>query len=175
MAKNTAPNSYANPTVNDEEEPDFSTWDKEQTGFAPYWEPAEGLSAFASAVALDMNDPEQPRFLLRNEGKELRCFQGSKLKKQQLEVMVKKGENFTISVYHSISSLLETYLASGLHVRFKLTAVEKVPTSTTGREVWKWDLVVDPAVRAQLAMFKTKAAVNGTLPRAAKREQLQEG
>ncbi len=163
MAKSTAPVSGTNANGID-----TSNWEKEQTGFAPYWEPGEGLSFLATPVAIDLRDPKFPRiqFVARET---IECFTGSALQGKQESVMVQAGEIFNVSEYHALRDLLTGYLTfgakTGIAIVCKVTALDKVPTKEVGKTVWRWDVRVSPEQKKLIAAFRlenpTVPAMNG--------------
>ncbi len=164
MAKNTAPNTTKNAAMGDEE--DFSNWSEEQIGFAPYWTPEEGESVAFTVLSRDERSEDFHRYICRAEQNQVQCYRGKSANAE--EVIVKRGEQFTMSIYDSLDEPFMFYLASGLSPRLRLTAKEKVPTGNAGREVWKWTLLVDPAVKPQLDALRAghvaKQMTNGGKP-----------
>lgn len=131
-------------------DPDFSTWTERQIGFAPYWKPKTGESAFASLVARD-DSGEWTRLQLVAH-RDLMCRRGPGNDDETEgatgeEVLVKKGETFSISVYYSLEEefAYHLYLAGklGRAIPMLLTATKKTKTGS-GNQVWNWKLQVSP-------------------------------
>lgn len=113
---------------------------EESVGFNPYWKAEEGASFFGTVLAFDDHDPNFKRWTLQSHC-DLECFQGSKADGEA--ILVKKGEFFSVSDYGGLP-LSRFY---GLQVF--VTAREKV-TIKGGRTLWKWQVRVDPKVKALL-------------------------
>lgn len=114
--------------------PNFNDFESEQIGFPPYWNPEEGKQLYAMPVARDERDPKFHRYIWKAMI-DTECQNGPADDAEK--VTVKSGEFFTTSVYHSLDNLP---LALYMNIPVLLIAKEKVPTKTSGQEVWKWDL-----------------------------------
>lgn len=155
--------------------PNFDTkgWVEEQVGFAPYWEADKGQKIIARLVGKEEKEGTFTRYLLQ-AGQDMVCYRGAKtldddgksIKGSAEKVNVKKGEFFTMSVFHSLQGLFDFYEETGLKPWMQIHAVEKVKTSTPGQMVWTWKLLVSPedkkradAKRMQLAAEKKSEAL----------------
>jgi len=147
-ATNKAPNGNAN-------EIDFSTWEEEQVGFAPYWNPEEGKFFVGTVVARDERDPEFLRYLIKAVVDTV-CKRGPVDEAE--EILVRKGEFFSISVYHALAEpfdfILENFTARGVDIQMKLTAVKEAKTKTQGRTVWQWKMHLPPEHKKMLTVAK---------------------
>jgi hypothetical protein len=140
-----------------EELPDFSSWSPLQIGFAPYWHPEVGRSFFGKLIARDDRDPAFVRFLVQSLRTE-KCHRGPRLGEDGQpageDVIVSKGETFSISVYHSLAEEFNFHLfygeRTGEGVPVYVTAKKKTKTQKEGRTVWNWEVKCEPSVKAQL-------------------------
>jgi hypothetical protein len=121
--------------------PDFSKWEEEQVGFAPYWNPEPLKWFLGRVVARDERDPDFVRYLMRAE-LDTPCKRGPVNDAE--DVMIRKGEFFSISVYHSLEGLFNTYLEIGVTPAMKVTAVKEVPTKKSGQTCWTWKVQISP-------------------------------
>lgn len=154
MAKtqNTAPVQTANANAAADDMPDFSTWTDRQIGFAPYWTPVEGESMFGKIVAVDMRDPEFVRYQFICLQPELLCHRGPVEGGE--EVMVKKGDTFSMSVYSQLADEMLFHLESGISPPTKITAKTKSKTATVGRTVWNFRCQVSNEDDAKLRVLQ---------------------
>lgn len=129
---------------------DLSGMEDEQVGLPPYWGPSEeamnqGVAQgfYAKVAAFDDKDPEFHRYVMQSMQPELLCHRGPADGAE--EMMVKKGEFFSISDYNGLP--LGQYMGLGpIFVYVK----DKVATATAGRSVWVWGVKVDKATKAVL-------------------------
>lgn len=161
-ATNKAPNQGAADPM------DFSSWEEEQVGFAPYWNPEENKFFVGTVVARDERDPEFLRYLIK-AAVDTQCKRGPVDEAE--EVLVKKGEFFSISVYHALAEpfdfILENFTSKGEDLLTKLTAVKETKTKTQGRTVWQWKMHLPPEHKKKLNAMKE------TVRRAALAEQAE--
>lgn len=154
-SRNTAPVSTAPLAIAGA--PDATDWEKEETGFAPYWSPGPGKAFFARVTHRDEgNEKDFVRIGLVLEQDELLCFSGPK--EEQVEVNVKRGDPFNMSVYYQLDNKFNEYMESGLFPVMKITALREVKTSTPGQTCWQFDLRVSPADKALLKQFRAEKA-----------------
>lgn len=139
--------------LNAEELPDFATWEEEQVGFAPYWNPEKDKWFYARIIEKDERDPEFVRYLMQ-AGVDTPCKRGPAEGAE--DVMVKKGEYFTISVYFSLQDLFDLYLETGIRPFMKVVAKDTTKTSTAGRTCWLWTLLVSPETKKLTMAAKEK-------------------
>jgi hypothetical protein len=129
-AKNSGVSDHTDPEAallmtNPDAMPDFSGWEEEQLAFPPYlnMEPPsgdfKGSWFHALVITLDDRDPQFPRYVLQ-AATPLHCLQGKK--EEQVDVLVKSGEFFTVSTYSGLP--LERYV--GVHVLVKCIGTRKV-------------------------------------------------
>jgi hypothetical protein len=138
-----------------EEIPNFEGWVTEEVGFAPYWTPAPGEKCYATLVARDERDPEFVRYLLI-AGMPIRCHRGPREGGE--EVIVNKGEQFSMSAYVQLDQPFMQYLNLGVPVPMLLTAKEKVKGGQGS--VWVWDIKVSPETKAMLTAARQTAALD---------------
>lgn len=145
--KNTAP--AAAPAF---QMPDFATWEKEQVGFAPYWNPEAGKFIYASVVARDERDPEFKRYLMKTHMPMI-AHRGTKEEQESIELQ--PGDMFSISVYYSLAEpfdfMLENFVVVGQEVPMKLTALKEVKTKKAGQTCWTWEMLLPPEWKRKLA------------------------
>lgn len=148
MAKNTAPvnASNASNTANDDM-PDFANWTDRQVSFAPYWHPAPGDKFFGKIIAIDMRNPEFIRLQFQCLQNELTCQRGPAAEGN--EVVVHKGETFSMSVYSALADELTFQLQSGISPPTYIEAQKKVKTAT-GKDCWQFRCRVSPEDNAKL-------------------------
>jgi len=117
---------------------DHDSFIEQNLGFLPYIQPEEGLKFRARLVNFDDRNPSFVRFTLVNTGKSAYpCYKGSKKRDMQELVMVKPGEEFSMSEYSQIP--YDEIFGMDAILEFK----EKVPTNhPDGREVWRLGLSV---------------------------------
>jgi hypothetical protein len=100
----------------------------------------------------DTRDPDFIRYVFTNTNDApLECATGKASDAEQ--IMVNPGEFFTVSSYAALP------LDDLLGLECMLQAKDKVDTSTSGREVWRWRLVVPPETKKQLANRRETAAL----------------
>lgn len=136
--------------------PDTTGWMKEQTGFAPYWTPSEGKLFFGRVVSRDERDPEFVRYLIQLEQDELACQSGPK--DDPTDVIVRKGDTFTVSVYVQLDGLFNEYLESGIFPLVCCKALKEVKTKTAGQTCWTFDLRVNPQEGKKLLAYRQEKA-----------------
>lgn len=78
----------------------LQTWERVETGFAPYYKPEVGAGFFAKVCVLDARDPNFIRYVLQCTRMELKCARGPVDGAE--EVIVKPGEFFTLGEYASL-------------------------------------------------------------------------
>jgi hypothetical protein len=130
--------------------PDFSKWEEEQVGFAPYWNPEPLKWFLGRVVARDERDPDFVRYLMKAEI-DTPCKRGPVTDAE--DVMIRKGEFFSISVYHSLEGLFNAYLEMGFTPAMKVTAVKEVPTKKSGQT---WKVQVSPDDKKLLTKKRTE-------------------
>lgn len=170
--KTTQTASTANPSVDPNAGlPDFSTWSEEATGFAPYWNPEENAWFFARIIDKDERDPSFVRFLMQ-AGHDIPCKRGPA--EEAEDVMVNKGEFFTISVYYSLQDLFDFYLElartgalTPTQQFMRIMAIDKSKTKA-GQKVWNWKVLVDPQTKLIANQARAKLAQLGAGAKAAK-------
>lgn len=162
MAKsNTAPpapkSSVLNPTL-EQGMPNFDEWSDEQIGFAPYWKPQEGKWFFGAPIAIDARDPKFIRYLFL-AGADTPCRRGPADEDDETgeNVMVKKGETFSLSVYYSLKHLFEEYLvyseSTEKAVYVRVDALKTVPTKNQPK-VWQFRARVSPEQKKMLSTWR---------------------
>jgi hypothetical protein len=134
--------------------PDASNWEKEQTGFDPYWNPGEKKIFFGRVVSYDDTDPDFIRYKIRCEQDTLECKQGAK--EEAVDIVVQKGDTFTVSSYKQLDNKFQEYLESGINPVFKCEAVKEVKTKTVGQTCWIYDLRVSPTDMKLLKTFRAE-------------------
>src|SRR5688500_4170909 len=82
------------------DEIDTSTRESEQIGFAPYWKPEEKKSIICRVSARDERDPEFKRYLVQVE--QTTPCKGGPVENAE-DVIVKKGEHCSLSVYYALA------------------------------------------------------------------------
>lgn len=155
--KSPAPNPDMKTASADDGLPDFSTWTPLQIGFAPYWHPEPGKKFYGELIARDERDPEFTRYLVRTLRTET-CRRGPNNDDTEKgaigeEVIVNKGDTFSISVYFSLAEEFNFHLyyadKTGNHVPILVEAEKKVRTKK-GQDVWLWKVLCEPTVKKQL-------------------------
>lgn len=164
-----APKNAAAPAVNmgkgpaGEDLPDFDKWDDIQIGFAPYWNAEAGAWCFAEVIAKDERNPEFVRYLMLAHT-DTKCSRGPKdpeTHKAEEDVVVKKGECFSVSLFYSLSRELDYQLylrTKGHNVPVRVEAKKQTKTSTAGRTVWQWSVKNDPVHTPILNQYRGEYA-----------------
>lgn len=134
--------------------PDFSKWEEEQVGFAPYWSPEPEKWFLAQVVSIDKRDPEFVRYLMK-ASIDTACKRGPVDESE--DVIVKSGEYFTISVYYSLQYLFDTYLEMGCTPVMRVTAVKEVKTKNS-QTCWTWKVQVSPEDKKMLTKKRVEAS-----------------
>ena len=123
----------------------YADWSEEQIGFAPYWEPNEGLGFVGTPVAIDARDPDFVRFLFIAQ-QDIECFRGSAASAES--VLVKKGERFSIGSYFALVDALGEFLTfqqtTGKPLTVRVDAVRKVKTAKK-QDCWQFRVRVKPS------------------------------
>lgn len=165
--KDTSKDAVKNPAVNADTlagAPDTTDWDEEAIGFAPYWNPTEGAEVVAAVIAHDTSGSEQKdgfnRFVLTLLQNELACKRGPA--EDAEEVIVRKGEQFTISEYVQLTAKFIHFAQCADHgvlVPMKLTAKEKVKGGKGN--VWIFGLKLPKESKAKMAELVAKRSMSG--------------
>lgn len=126
-------------------------WADEQIGFPPYWNPMGSLKTREEAigrkllfkpVALDERDPEFPRYICQASRVPIMCQSGPA--DDAKPVLVKVGENFTLSPYAALP--LDRYF--DIEVYIEITGTRKLvgneASNNRPRDLWEWKLKVSP-------------------------------
>ena len=160
---------------------DTAGWEKEQVGFDPYFVIDEGKSFVATLIGRDDGDGTAKSFV-RYQFQALEdmvCQRGpNNYKDEAYELCeVKKGETFNISSFYSLAKLLDVYLNysndTGKAVTVKVTCKSEKKTSTPGRTVWLWEVMVPPVVKAALGEWRRNHAPKGLKAGNEARQQLE--
>ena len=141
--------------ITNEKLPDFSKWETEQTGFDPYWTPAEGKFFFGHPVSRDDSDPDFVRYRFKSL-MTLQCHTGPK--EEQEPVTVKPGEYFSVSVYYALDPKFNEYMESGLFPAIRVEAIKEVKTKKPGQTCWKFDLKISPDDRKRIDSYRKEKA-----------------
>lgn len=131
--------------------PNFANWEELQTGFAPYWNPEPNSWIFAQIAEKDERQEDFTRYLLR-AGVDTKCKRGPADNAE--DVIVKKGEYFTISVYFALQGLFDLFLETGLSPWLRIESVAKVKTKTPGQTTWTWKIMCSPEDRKKIEAKK---------------------
>lgn len=78
----------------------LQTWEKVETGFAPYYKPVVGEGFFAKVCVLDARDPKFVRYVLQCTKMPIKCARGPVDGAE--EVIVNPGDFFTLGEYASL-------------------------------------------------------------------------
>lgn len=126
-------------------------WADEQIGFPPYWNPlgnfktkeeAIGRKLLFKPVALDERDPDFPRYICQATRVAIMCQSGPSADAKP--VLVKPGENFTLSPYAALP--LDRYF--DIEVYIEVTGTRKLAgneeSNNRPRDLWEWKLQVSP-------------------------------
>lgn len=153
--------------------PDFSTWEKLQTGFPAYWQPTEkGQWIYGRLVAKeDATDVAGSftRYLVQ-AGVPTKCLRGSKNDGNQREVEVPAGDYFTISVYYALQGQFDFMIEQNFMPTMRLEVGVKNKTKAS-RTVWDWELKVAPESKNKINMLQFEARKALAAERAAKELQ----
>ena len=154
-AKNTAPaGDKGAPAF---ELPDFESWEKEQVGFAPYWNPEPGKWFYGTVVSRDERDPEFVRYLVKTYAP-ITVQRGPKEDAELIEL--KPGDLFSISVYYSLAEpfdfILEHFVLLGKEVPMMVKALKEVKTKKAGQTCWTWEMRLPPEWKKALADKRTE-------------------
>lgn len=137
--------------------PDFSKWEEEQVGFAPYWNPETDKWFLGQVVSRDERDPEFVRYLVK-AALDTPCKRGPVDGAE--EVLVKSGEYFSISVYYSLQGLFDAYLEMGIVPPvMKVIAVKEVKTKKAGQTCWTWKVLISPDDKKRINTKRTELAL----------------
>lgn len=126
-------------------------WEDEQTGFPPYWEPKQDAQFKGIVTAVDNTNPEFVRYTIQATTHPIAAFKGGKLNNSQEPVVVKPGENFTVSDY--VQLRLHEYIGHEVLV----DVVNKVGIGD-GHTMWNMRLRVSAATKALLLKQRADAA-----------------
>lgn len=137
-------------------------WEEEQIGFPPYWnprmefidpqvpskgyKPGTGNSFLGTVVNRDERDENFPRYIIQ-ASRPIICQSGPAAEAE--EILVQKGEFFSMSVYASLP--LEDYF--GMEVWVQPVSKRKIkddPETGDPRQVWRFKLMVSPASKKLL-------------------------
>ena len=134
-------------------------WEKEATGFPPYWSPEPGKMFKGRVISFDRdeeNDGAFPRFTILATSP-AQCARGPA--DDQVEVQVNAGELFNVSSYVQLP--LENYLGCEVLVRAK----DQRPLAG-GRTTWDFDLMCSPETKRLVAERQAKllAEANAAIP-----------
>jgi hypothetical protein len=151
--------------------PDATNWEKEETGFAPYWKPEAKKVFFARPIGRDDRDPDFVRYQMKLEQDELACQSGPK--DDATDVIVKKGDTFTVSVYVQLDDKFNEYMECGLFPIVRCEALREAKTSKPGQTCWIFDLRVSPDDKKKLASYRRERA-QSMAAAASERKAIQE-
>ncbi len=170
----TEPEGVKNPTA-EKGMPDFDKWSEEQIGFAPYWKPEVGKWFYGMPIAIDMRDPKFIRYQFV-AGLDTPCQRGPSDEEDERseQVVVKKGETFSLSVYYSLRDVFDEYLnygaQSGKPVLVRVDALRTVPTKNQPK-CWQFKARVSPEQKKELTAWRQKNVK--VLPRGEERPELE--
>ncbi len=125
----------------------YESWEEESTGFPPYFEPGEGRHFMGMPIEVDDTDPDFRRYLLV-AGEDVQCFRGPK--DDQTEVIVKKGEHFTVGDYYNLP------LYKYANIMLRVACKEKIETKSN-RTVWTFSVKMSPEDKKMLAAAETSS------------------
>ena len=132
--------------------PEFQNWEEEQITLPPYWEVGMDKWFCGLVVSVDDRDEEFVRYLVQAE-MPIKCFTGSKKKNEQEEVIVNKGEFFSLSAYASLP--LDRYI--GVRVLVRVTGRKDIGRP---QPMWEFSLKVSPEDKKLLLEDRKMAARN---------------
>lgn len=121
-------------------------WEREQTGFPPYWKPKhEGDLFFGKPILKDERDPEFPRFVIQATKFPIVCQQGPADGADV--VIVRPGDYFTCSVWSALP--LEDFI--DIETCVMAEKERKLPGNEASkgvpRKLWVWNARVTPESR----------------------------
>ncbi len=152
----------------------FDDWEDEQIGFAPYWNPEPGKSFAGVPDHIDIRDPEFVRVVFRAIV-DIECKRGPVEGAET--VLVKEGELFTVSMYHSMQEPLEFilthFISKGINFPVRFQALKEVPTKKAGQTCWTWRMQLPPDGKKLMAAKRDEAA-KALMAERAERAALQE-
>jgi|SRR5208337_2440136 len=128
-------------------------WIQQRTGFAPYFSPKTGDTFMAVPVDFDDSDPsfDGGRYLFIAD-EDIECARGPAAAAEP--VTVHKGEEFTMSGYAALGSIVD-YFGMTCHI----VVGDKVPLkSKPNQSVWQFKLSVSPEDNARLAAGRQASA-----------------
>ncbi len=122
--------------------PDFSDFEREDIGFAPFWKPEEQAEGedpdFIYAIPIGRDERgEFTRYIFKNLMPEQRCHKGPS--KGGEDVVVPYGGRFSTSVWSQLQETLDFALACPFPVPMRIIAMFKTETEG-GREMWNFDV-----------------------------------
>lgn len=137
-------------------------WEAEQIGFPPYWnprmefidpnnarkgmKPGTGNSFLGTVVNRDERDEHFHRYVIQ-ASRAIRCQNGPSDDAE--EVIVQKGEFFTLSTYASLP--LENYFGMEVYVTpIQKRKIKDDPETGEPRDLWRFKLMVSPASKKLL-------------------------
>ena len=142
-------------------------WEREQIGFPPYWNPAEGKKFLGRVILKDERDPAFVRYVIEATLAPIKCQQGPADDAEA--VIVKPGEYFTCSAYGALP--LENFF--GHQVLVTTTKKRKITPGEDGqpRTLWGFTVNVDEPTKKALAKQREEDRLRlqqkrtvGTLP-----------
>jgi hypothetical protein len=140
--------------------PDVSSWDTQETGFAPYWSPDVGKYFMGSPVTRDERDPGFVRYVLV-AACDLECARGPVAGAET--VLVKRGEFFTVGAYHTLVPILDKLLAYGEATGKSPVLYAKVTgeakTAKVGQTVWTWEIKHPPGQMQAIREYRANKAL----------------
>lgn len=128
-------------------------WVTQRTGFAPYFSPKTGDAFLATPVDFDDSDPtfDGGRYLFIAQ-EDIECARGPAAAAEP--VTVHKGEEFTMSGYAALGSIID-YFGMTCHI----VVGDKIPLkSKPTQSVWQFRLSVSPEDNARLAQGRQESA-----------------
>ncbi len=132
-------------------------WEREQTGFPPYWKPkAAGDLFFGKPVLKDMRDPNFERFVVQATKFPIVCQQGPA--EDADVVIVRPGDYFTVSVWAALP--LEDFIDIEACVMAETS--RKLPGNEESkgvpRNLWGWNVRVTPESRVLIRARRQETA-----------------